>query len=451
MFRTVKANLKRAANSISADSAAADLSTIGTLAYRQGERYFKKRLISRIPSKPGSRQPRMKSYRSSKTTARRISNLRKGMKNLKRSSGGGGRGGNSRKTKVGSKRAKVNPAFKRKVLKALEETEKSGQFHFIKGHAIESDAVNNQVTYWAGVGTIPNMALLGSPLQVLNIAAYLWNQKAFTETWTTTTGNFPEEDMHLHVTSQTQYLHLTNNTQRNFKVTFYECVARNDQTNSPLNDVDDELNADGWTAATPRPNRGAITFANVNETWAAGSGGTASNQGQSMRPEFLPGFRNNWKFTSTTSWIRPGRSKNYTVRIGDMTYKAEKYTEPDGTTYRYHRNMTKAYFFRMEPELSLAGPGAGADNDKVGMLRFSSAGPHFLLTTRTKIYMKMPTYTSNIDPAAAGGPVIASNKQDVYAFLNYLDLPDATPIISRLDPKIPTLYEGTAIATAYPS
>lgn len=351
------------------------------------------------------------------------------------------------KTRVGARRAHVNPGFKKKVLKALEETEKSGQFHFLKGHAISTPDISNRVFYWAGVGNIQNLPVLGTPLQVINIASYLWNNKDFNEDWTDVTNNFPEDDLHIHVTSQTSYLGLTNFTQRNWKVTFYECVPRNDQSNSPLNDVDAELNADVWTAAVPKPNRAGVTFTNTGEGWNAGVGGhvTTTNHGQTMRPEYLPGFRNSWRITQKTVTLAPGRTKHFTVRIGEMTYKAETFTETDGTVFRYHRNLTKTWFFRMEPEITLA------NDDTVGFKPAPSTSPHFLYTRRDKIYMKQPSYTSNIDPSAAGGRVVASNKQDVYAFVNYLDLTTAASATSRLDPKIPTLYEGTVVAATMPT
>lgn len=351
------------------------------------------------------------------------------------------RGGKKKKLKVGKKKAKVSKKFRTKVLQAVQGTQFKGLFQYQTATGIASGDYANMAVFWDGHGaTDKNYCILGTPLQVLNVASYLWNQKTWTDTWTTTTTNFPQDDFHLVVKSQTAKLELRNNTQRSFRVSFYECVSKNNQSQAPLTDLDDILNTELWTAAVPKPNRAIINLTSATSNYETRTAGTAA--GANLKPELIPQWRNKWRYTKKTKTIQPGGTASYTVRIGELAYKAEKYTEVDGTIYRFQKGQTKAFFFRFEAEVShnLAG--------EYGMQQFPATRPYFILKRTDTYHMLCPEHTSDIAPAVAGGPVIASNKQDVYGIISSFDLPSTETAMSRLDKKAPQTYQGAAPADA---
>lgn len=443
MFRTIKGNLKRAAQQVTLADALSYADSANNKRINRDSQ-FRARLAAGVSS--GTFNPvtmRKPVYRSKATTARRIKALRKGMANLKRKrpSRSTKKPMSKKKTKLGRRQTKVSPAFKRKVLAATAAEECKGQFHFKFGSGIASTDNANITLFWDGHGAIDrNYCILGTPLQVLNVAAYLYNQKAWTEAWTTTSGNFPQDDFHVHVTSQREDMVLKNNTMREFRVTFYECVAKNDQTNAPLTDLDAILATDVWTAGDPRPNRAGTDLLSSTNNWETRTGAVAA--GSNIRPEMIHQWNKLWKVSHKTYRMKPGASRSFSVKIGDQRYKTEDFTNGSGTIFRFMAHLTKTWFFRFEPEQS--------ENIalNVGLQQFPTARPHFLLTRHQHVYMKQPEHTSDIAPAVAGGPIIASNKQDVYAFLHNYDLPTVETNLSRLDPKAPQVYTGYQQADA---
>lgn len=357
-------------------------------------------------------------------------------------------GTNKGKTRVGKKRVKVSKAFRAKVHNAMEDEDFHGKFVNIKAGGIyTADAKPNAALFYDGQGNTPSINILGSPLQILNIASYLWNQKAYTPTWTTTTGNFPQNEFKCHVTSNRHDLLLRNNTQRYMHVTLYECVAKSNQTNAPLQDVQEILVGDAWSAATPSANRNnVILTTGTLGYYTALAGASTVGDASTFRPEFLTTWNTMWKHTQRSFTLKPGQGKNLTVKIADLIYDASKYTDGDGTIYRYMKNMTKAYFFRIVPEVSEINAGT-----TTGYQPFGVGAPHLLLTKKMSMHLKMPKHTSDIDPAALGGPIIASNKQNVYAFHSEFDLSSTPAATTRFDFKQPATSEGTAYALTIPA
>lgn len=397
------------------------------------------RALGRPAAKRRATSGKKMSYRSSKTTARRVAALRKGFSQLKR-----------RPTlRVGKRAVKVGRRFKAKVLEAVRSDTNHGQFHWQHGMALATADFSNIVTFWNGQSVAQDICIMGSPLQILNVASHLYNQKAFDADWTITTGNFPEEDFHCIVTSQRFDMLLKNNTQRVWKITLYECSPKNDQTNDPLADFNAILADEEWTALNPKPNRSATPMTSAGEGWYLGTGGAGTGilgtTGCNLRPEYLKRWKALWTHTQKTVIVKPGGALPHTMRIGNIEYKSELYSTSSGSVFRYHRGVTKAWFYRMEPEMS--------ENValNVGLQQAVSTRPHFSLSRHEHYFIVQPEATTDLPPLVAGGPVIASNKQDVYSFVTTFNLPTVPTALSRIDPITPVIFEGSQPTTSvYP-
>lgn len=265
------------------------------------------------------------------------------------------------------KTVKVSKGLREKVVKVMAGENAYGEYYVRNGGTIgyinPRDALVQRLTtaigrddeytwaYWNGPGIIagskvwfgglcvntgPTLPTLGldnqhgafvyfSPLKILNAASILWNGKANSSNWATTTGNFstvtststgtaqvgssafPQSgSLEIRVINSYANWRIKNINQRTVKIKIYHCVSKlkyNDK--APLTCISD----DGLFDQTGIRNE-------VTSGVIPGSGTIPSNVAchPLFEPKKLSQFNNAWKYDVTEIVLKPGEECTHTIQ-----------------------------------------------------------------------------------------------------------------------------------------
>jgi len=316
---------------------------------------------------------------------------------------------------------KVSSKFRNKVAAAISGQSYNGRYE-TQFHYTLNESVVNSVHWFVGMAVASNKFTTASPNEIIDAISVLWNQKVAVPNWNVTTGNLYLQAAKVQIKNITTDYEVTNNTQRQQHIEVYECMPVTNTSDDIMADWNTILsNEDMPTALLPGPNVGRESVTTV------ATNVYSTNQGP--RPEYQRNLRKTWKWKKSKFILEGGEKMTYKVSTGAFIFDPLKILDGDDTLAGqmpyFAKGITRLCVFRCVPEITFANDGhAGMDTD-VGAIATSPF--HLQVVVTKRFFLQMPQSVQGLDPAAAGGPVIASNRHDAYKFQYSYDLTARDP------------------------